>query len=526
MIMKTPRLFACLLFVLFSLLSILAHSGCTAAGFGIGAAIDARQPKKEMTIQGWEVVKLRKNARITVYRKDHEPLTGNYLGVTKMNPQTDTANNTLLVGKKGDYSTRYQIPFGNIEQIHVPGRKATGRIVGPIIGFVLDVGFVVLAANSLEFNFGFDPYCPYVYSFDGTAYQLDAEMCSNAFYRAAQREDWAALEHLRAVHGVYKIKLANELQESDYVDQLSLLVFDHPAGARIYPSAAGDYYALKHLQAARYVQGPSGSDITALLADQDDMCWLSNPFDRDPENNTALRDTVELIFDKPEHAASAALLLHLRNTPWASAQHRMLLALQGPAWYGELNSDAHARDVLTQALERENGLHFSVWNGEKWQPAGLVNVVGPAVDRAVVQEVELNGIPGKSLRIRLDCPPGYWIVNSARLDYSYARATAAHELFPNRATDQNGQEVNSLLGQTDGAYFSMPKAGDYAELEFDAPKAQPGTERTVMVRCNGYYTPHIQSGGKPQKALMNKLLSEPGAYNGWRLHTLNRDLKN
>lgn len=513
---------------LLCLIFAFVHFGCTLIGFAIGASVDARQPKQEKNIRGWEVTTLKDNARITVYRKNGESLDGIYKGVVKIDPRKDSVATGLILEKKGSSSAQHHIPFDKIDHVYVPARKVKGRIIGPAIGFVIDAGvFLVVASNFvIDIGSAFGSLCPHVYSYDGKAYRLDAEMCSGAFYKAAQYSDRATLDHLRATDvGVYRIKIANEMQEADYVDRLSLLVFDHSEGSRIYATAGGRYIALSEPQAPCSAHTSKGTDITMVLGNNNEgTSWLSNPFGRNPD----LRESVDLVFNKPAAASRAALLLALRNTPWAAVQHTEFLALQGrafPEWYAGLNTYAGAGDDLKSALTRENALLVSVWDGAQWRSGEPVSMVGPAVDRSVVQELDLEGIPGETLRIRLDCPPGYWMINSVRVDFSYAEDIVPQELLPVKATDQAGQDVVSQLNRVDGTYFSMPAAGDYAGLEFACPPLPPDAERTVLIRCEGYYSPHILAEGESQIKLIDRLLHDPGAYNRWRLQNLNERRK-
>jgi hypothetical protein len=46
--------------------------------------------------------------------------------------------------------------------------------------------------------------------------------------------------------------------------------------------------------------------------------WISNPFGRDPENATAVRDGILVEFLRPAGAKSVKLTFNVRNTAWAS----------------------------------------------------------------------------------------------------------------------------------------------------------------------------------------------------------------
>jgi hypothetical protein len=80
-----------------------------------------------------------------------------------------------------------------------------------------------------QFNF-------FVAGFAATAsggYDESHETFGGAIFHAAQRTDVDNLDHLAEVGGAYRVKLTNELQETQYVDELKLLVVDHAQKRRL-----------------------------------------------------------------------------------------------------------------------------------------------------------------------------------------------------------------------------------------------------------------------------------------------------
>ncbi len=136
-----------LFFTLFTLVAATLGS-CTIVGLITGAAIDAKQPKNERTIQSGEIAELKKNALVTVYRKDLEPLTGFYRGTidVKSPGKSDTA--AMLLNKKGGSSEQYYIPLEQIDHIYIPARKSNGKLVGLAVGGVVDLALCLIWLNA------------------------------------------------------------------------------------------------------------------------------------------------------------------------------------------------------------------------------------------------------------------------------------------------------------------------------------------------------------------------------------------
>ena len=433
-----------------------------------------------------------------------------------MNPEKDTVLNAMILEKKG--ADLIKIPLDQIDHVDVFARNAKGRVWGAAIGAVVDAGALLILLSNFSFDLG--SFCPYVYSYDGESYRLEAEMCSGAYYKGAECTDWAVLRYLKPTNGVYTLKLANELDETDFIDRLSLLLFDLSEERHICATEEGDFFAVADLQAPRSANTSDGADQKMALQYKDDAFWLSNPFIHDPECDANRIDGLELCFEKPANAASAVLLLNLRNTPWAALQQQVLLDMYGQERYAQLDTDTVAQHILSAASVRENLLHFSVWDGEQWQETGVVNFVGPAVDREVAKEINLKHLKSDVLRVRLECPAGYWMLNSVQASFSYTRINPSSELFPSSATNQNGQDVGNLLRESDGQYLSMPAGKGRLNLTFTAPPQASGTMRTAMVRCSGYYAPQMTTKGTADDRLLAQLLHEPGAYRRWRQQQL------
>ncbi len=59
---------------------IFGYSGCTAIGYGIGAAIDSHKQDYD-TIPGWRAASIKRGRDITLTKKNGEELKGEYLGL-------------------------------------------------------------------------------------------------------------------------------------------------------------------------------------------------------------------------------------------------------------------------------------------------------------------------------------------------------------------------------------------------------------------------------------------------------------
>jgi hypothetical protein len=425
----------------------------------------------------------------------------------------------ILVGDLPD-----RVPLSRVSQVRRPLGK-TAREIGAFVGAVVDtVVLVSLASDGSppprrdeEFS------CPFVYAYDGHTFQKQAEVFGGAIFEKAQRTDWVRLDALGGEGGIYRVRVTNELAETQYVDAVSLLAVDHAPGTAIVPSASGQIHVLGDVQPPRAATDLAGRTVLDLVAASDERVWSGSPFN---VGDGPVRDGIVMDFARPAGATSATLSFRVQNTVWASYLQGQMLALQGrdlDAWYAKLNTSAVDRRRLYQAMVREGMLRLEVWTGDGWRDAGHVWEVGPVVPREQAVALDLQGTPEGTLRVRATSTVGLWIVDSVAADFAAAAPVRVTELTPRRAFRvRDGADRRAALASVDSDRVAMASGDDDFELEFDAPPVAPGLTRSVIVKASGYYTIHATPTGDPNPELIERLLDEPGAYGRYTLALLER----
>lgn len=515
-------------FLLLGGLLMLVGWGCSLVGYGFGADADS---KKTQQVKGWEVFEISAGRKVAVHLKDKTTLKGHFVEGIKMFPNTDTAYSAIVI--KSGVGRKKAVPLEKIEYIQVTTNE--GKIVGAIVGLGVDVmvGAVALKVvkksidKSIDKSLSSLTSCPIIYSYNGLDSRPDAEMFAGAIFQAAERPDWDNLDFLREDEdGVCRLKMANEFEETQQVDFVKLLSIDHPKGSRVLPSFSGKMVTVDDLQIARVARDYAGADMRNRIRKTDETFWLSNPYGRDLHNPDALRDGLILEFDRSVGTSAAALVLNVQNTPWASDVQRKLLELPGrelPQWYDNLNNSPRAREDLVNAMVREGMLKVHVWDDKEnmWRYVGHIWSVGSALPKDIVVELDLLGTHNNKLKIKLDCPPGIWMVNSVGVDYSYHNVpNNATEIAARKAVDQTGHDVLPQLAKADNQYHSMPTTRDVVDMEFVVPARKAGMERSYMLNCGGFYTIHMPAEGEPRPERMQQLMRESGAFTRFALESL------
>jgi hypothetical protein len=430
-----------------------------------------------------------------------------------------------LIGFKSVFSTydpaaeRVAVPVDQIKEVSilsVDGPKTLVLVAGSI-------AVLILAVRALAPSGGESPpppptpsdypgwSCPQLYSWDGNAWQLDSGTFGGAILKSLARTDVDNLEHATAANGTLRLKLANQLEETDYVDMVRVLAVDHEAGVAVAPDAEGRLHTLTRPRAPVRARDFHGRDALARVDARDGWCWESVPTLRDPAQAAEVRDGLELAFVRPRGATQGRLVIDGHNTEWAAHLMGLFLAAHGretAAWYDSLEGDTDRSRALGQRFAREGFLEVQVRTGAGWERRGLIWEAGPEVIKRQVMALDLAGCEGDTVRIRLESAPSFWRIDQVALDCSPERAMAVTELQAVRAADQNGADLRPLLSGIDGRVYEM-QSGTHAELRFLVPPTPGGWTRSYVARTHGWYRVHTDQSGEPDRALLSAVMARP-----------------
>jgi len=402
-----------------------------------------------------------------------------------------------------------RVPLSEIKQVYL--RKTnTGMSILASLGVVAGVilGGLGLVAALKE-------SCPFVYSFDGKEFIFDAEPYGGATCQGLQRTEWVELEHLKNDKGIYRVRLTNEVEETQYTDEFKLVVADHDPGVKVAPDENGIMHTFGDPQPPLHAVDQNNRDILPYVAKTD---WISWETESDDLANMAGPSTKgELLFEfaKPAGAAMAKVLFNGRNTLWASQMVKRYLELHGQniaSCYAALNRKGMAYEMTKKwNLEEElYQLQIRVETQNGWETRGVFTGGGPFISEDKAYIIDLAGVPGEALRIRLTPPAAFWAINSIAVDYSADNLVQVRYLAAVEALDDSGRDIRAVLNSTDQNYYVMPQKGMRADLAFAVPPRQPGKERTVFAKVGGYYDIHMEALGDPQTTVLSRFLSEPG----------------
>jgi hypothetical protein len=414
-----------------------------------------------------------------------------------------------------------RIPLANILSIAVR-RVSAGKTALLVVGVGLTAALVAAAATSDSPSLsggggggsgggsgGDEIYsCPLVYSWDGRSWRLDSGTFGGAISRGLARTDVDNLAYATPANGFLRLKVANELAEIDYLDALSVLAVDAPAGSTVSPDASGALHTITAPVPPVAARDFAGRDALPRVRETDGWHWESSPADRDSARAADRRDGLELRFVRPAGAVRARLVLDANNTPWAAALMGRFVAAHGAAtqaWYDSLDASPAMARALGAGIARQAFLGVSVRTGERWKPQGLAWEAGPEVSKRQVVLLDLTGVVGDTVIVRLESVPSFWLVDRAAIDFSPERPVTVHELRPEAALGAGGRSRLATIARADGVADTLA-TGDSLLVSIPVPPVPAGAERSYLLRTHGWYRIESPESGPPDLPLLARVL--------------------
>jgi hypothetical protein len=428
-----------------------------------------------------------------------------------------------------DNLTQYAIPLAEVTKVEIevvsPGRTAlavavAGVAAGIAIAAVDDAGPSASPSPSPPPSgsgcgiYGCGSFsCPLVYSWDGARWRLDSGTFGGAITRGLQRTDVDNLDYAAPQDGMLRLRVANELEETDHLDALTVVAVDAPAGLSVAPDPAGGLHALGNPTVPVAARDFRGTDALDRVRAADGWSWESGLSGRDTARADDLRDGLILSFLRPRGATHAHLVLDGHSSTWSAQLLYAFIVAHGSAtqaWYDSLDARPDLARATGARLAREAFLSVAVRTPSGWAAEGLFWEAGPEIVKRQVLDLDLSAVTGDTVTVRLETVPGFWLVDRVGLDFTPGEPLTVHNLPLLSARDAAGRDVAPLLAAVDGRDYALAHR-DAAELRFAVPPQPASTSRTFLLRTTGWYRIDTPNEGVPDVAALAALGRDPFA---------------
>jgi hypothetical protein len=424
---------------------------------------------------------------------------------------------TLTPRRKGTRTFIGAIPVANVQRVEV-SEFNTGKTVLFVAGVAATIGIVVALSSSGSESAPPPPSsqptkfsCPFLFTYDGKDFLCESETFAGSVHRGLERKALDPLAHLRPVDGRYRVLLVNAREETEYVDELNLLLVDHPSSVRVAPDGRGELHTVESTAPPVSAADAAGRDVLALISERDGLMWQSDLSSRDFTSDDQYRDGITLEFPRPAGLRWMKLAVTGKNTRLGYFALRRIFELKGEdrmEWYEKLESDPAEAARFARWLGREGMLHVSVWQDGGWVRQAVLPDVGPGVLKEQLALLDLARVSGANVKVKLETATDLWRIDRVGADFSADLPLAVHRLKPLAAVDPRAGDVTALLETRDGAYY-VTTGGMVADVSFEAPPVAQGLTRTVLGATTGFYHQWHTTEAAPAPGASERIMDEP-----------------
>ena len=395
----------------------------------------------------------------------------------------------------------FTLPLDHIRKIEViekDGKRTTNSYVIGALGYTvgaLAVAAIIIAATKTS--------CPFVSANTGSESELQGEIYGGAIYPHMARDDYMPLRMKSTAEGTLQIKISNELKEQQYTDFADLLVITHKKNVKVLSDDKGNLYQVNNCELPLKAFTGNQPDALAPLLKAGDNRLLH--FD-DTLAANANNNNLVVQFKKPVDAKNGKLVLAIKNSYWLDYLYGEMAKGFGSyfAAYSKKQHKTPVAELIKWTKDQKLPLSVEIKTNEGWQKITDITTIGPLAPREIVVPVELSGIAGSSIEIRLSSGFMFWEIDYAGIDYSLDKDFEVDKIAPSSATDETGKDVLPQLNKRDGIYLEQPVPGNVVTLEYKCKAEIPNTSRSYILYTKGYYEHVREFKGKPNVAFLKQ----------------------
>jgi hypothetical protein len=371
------------------------------------------------------------------------------------------------------------IPLAEIESITINDKNTGRAIANALLGTVgaLFVVLLILAATKSS--------CPFVYIKNGETFDFAGELYPGTITPNMQRDDYLPLPNFIPENGEYALKISNKLKEIQYTDFVQLVIANHDKDIEVLMDSKGN------LQTFKNIESPLNVTQDNLIKNRDLALLKDNEFyafDTSIKTESSSRQIV-FEFNKPSQSREAKLYLTAKNSVWLDYIFGKFNEQFGTYYntFQKKQQEVHSDTINKWKSEQHIPLSVYLKVNDRWKLIEQVNSVGPMAMRDIVVPLNLEGVSGEKLQIKLETGFMFWEVDYVGVDFSKNLDLKPVYVNPSSAFDQNGNNVTHLLDKIDSRYFSQPNIDDEVTINFPVGEFQEGMVQSVFLKNRGYY---------------------------------------
>ena len=355
--------------------------------------------------------------------------------------------------------------------------------------------------------------CPRVYSHDLKGNRaIHGSILTGAMSKSLEKEDYLVLENMVDSQATIHLSIANELPETEYIDQIKILKVNRTPGSTIGYGMNGSLFEFSGMKAPVEASSPYSGDIREKVQHFD---TVSFHFEEGVDNSLS---QAIMVFDKPQGEKTIKLVIKGRQGQQLQQTMEYFFRMFGDKfdqytrWMNNVPGEKFKRSM------EEQGISMNVWlkSGEGWEKIGAFENTGTVLTKTMGMDIPLEKIEGDKIEIKLETGFGFWELDQVGITGDWNPLTIQEEVPVLTAINEEGVDVTSLLARRDKNYAVQKDNGSVIDISF--PNNARENELFVL-QATGYYL-HIRDyDNPPERASLRQLKKEEHGF-----HVLSQQL--
>ena len=347
--------------------------------------------------------------------------------------------------------------------------------------------------------------CPYIYSWTGSAYALDAEAFGVGLGKSLETTTRSILRSLREDNDSIRIRISDERSETHYVNSVLLEAAYVPDGIEAAVGTDGNVWPVASRVPPTSAHDDAGMDVVTQVSREDQVYWESSNW---KEWATAgFQDTVECSFPMPPGSHTGSFLVQGLNTDFSGAAYNAICSFlgdQSAMLVYHLDHGTELAKSLSDWID-EASMKVFVQDGAGWREAGTIRPEANVAPFERLVRFTLQHPTGRSVKFRLVSLKDVWKIDALCVDWTSAHPLKTTALPLRLAHGPDGADVSTTIASADAKYVILTPP-EHMDLTYAAGKPPSGMKPVYVVSVQGYLHEWIPEKSGKSVALWGELL--------------------
>ncbi len=349
--------------------------------------------------------------------------------------------------------------------------------------------------------------CPFIYSWNGNRYVLEAEAFGIGFGKALELNTCSVLPSLKDEGSKVQIRITNERPETHYFNAAQLVAVETDSSASVVADADNTMWPVYQSIAPVTAVDQSRNSVVEKIREHDQKYWESDLSQISVFSD--FQDVLDLKFTKPAFCKEGSLVIHAINTKFVNAVFENIFQFLGDQSMTFMQAVEHDPELISTLKEWivEGSLKAYVWNGKDWEKIGVVYPEANVTPFSRLIRFRTDHCVDDTIKIRLVSLADVWKLDAVQMDWTPVQPLKSRTSKLLSAVGPEEKDFSRPLRSADDNYAVLLPP-EQIDLVFASVHASPGKKTTYALNVQGYLHEWFPESKNPARFALMKDLQE------------------